>query len=158
VRVPAGSARVAFQSCGFSSALRPGVRLLKADVEALENGVVQPPITLRTQTAWLELTFGYQPSKIFSIRGDVHADDNGLSYTAISLHTEMARARKGSWGDLWPVAEEGQASKRVPAQRGIRQKVVKSNLPCLVLICRKFVACEADLRFDSFYVTNTLRF
>jgi len=34
-----------------SLTLRPGVRLLKADVEALENGVVQSPITLRTNTA-----------------------------------------------------------------------------------------------------------
>ena len=73
-----------------SLTLRPGVRLFKADVEALENGVVQPAITLRTKTAWPELSFGYQPSKIFSVRGDVHAYDNGSSYTAITPHTEVA--------------------------------------------------------------------
>ena len=73
-----------------SLTLRPGVRLLKADVEALENGVVDPAITLRTKTAWPELSFGYQPSKIFSVRGDVHAFDNGSSYTAITPHTEVA--------------------------------------------------------------------
>lgn len=70
--------------------LRPGVRLLKADVEALTNGVVDPSITLRTKTAWPELSFGYQPSKIFSVRGDVHAFDNGSSYTAVTPHTEVA--------------------------------------------------------------------
>jgi hypothetical protein len=70
--------------------LRPGVRLLKADVEAFNNGVIDPEITLRTKTAWPELSFGYQPSKIFSIRGDVHAYDNGSSYTAITPHTEVA--------------------------------------------------------------------
>ena len=73
-----------------SLTLRPGVRLLKADVETAENGVVDPALSLRTKTAWPELSFGYQPSKIFSIRGDVHAYDNGSSYTAITPHTEVA--------------------------------------------------------------------
>ena len=73
-----------------SLTIRPGVRLLKADVEALEDGVVQPAITLRTKTAWPELSFAYQPKKTFSIRGDVHAFDNGSSYTAITPHTEVA--------------------------------------------------------------------
>jgi len=73
-----------------SLTLRPGVRLLKADVESLENGVLDPSTSLRTKTAWPELSFGYQPSKIFSVRGDVHAYDNGSSYTAITPHTEVA--------------------------------------------------------------------
>ena len=73
-----------------SLTLRPGIRYLKADVEALEDGVVQPEITLRTKTVWPELSFGYQPSKVFSVRGDVHAFDNGSSYTAITPHTEVA--------------------------------------------------------------------
>jgi hypothetical protein len=73
-----------------SLTLRPGVRLLKADVESLENGVAAPATTLRTKTAWPEISFGYQPSKIFSIRGDFHTFDNGSSYTAITPHTEVA--------------------------------------------------------------------
>ncbi len=73
-----------------SLTLRPGVRLLKADVEGIEDGLVDPAITLRTNTAWPELSVGYQPSKIFSIRGDVHSFDSGSSYTAITPHTEVA--------------------------------------------------------------------
>jgi hypothetical protein len=73
-----------------SLTLRPGIRLLKADVESLENGVADPATTLRTKTAWPEISFGYQPSKIFSIRGDFHTFDNGSSYTAITPHTEVA--------------------------------------------------------------------
>ncbi len=73
-----------------SLTLRPGVRLLKADVETAEEGVVDPALSLRTKTAWPELSFGYMPSKIFSIRGDVHAFDSGSSYTAITPHTEVA--------------------------------------------------------------------
>jgi hypothetical protein len=73
-----------------SLTLRPGVRLLKADVETAENGVVDPALSLRTKTAWPELSFGYRPTKIFSIRGDVHSFDSGSSYTAITPHTEVA--------------------------------------------------------------------
>ena len=73
-----------------SLTLRPGIRLLKADVESLEDGVADPATSLRTKTAWPELSFSYQPSKVFSIRGDVHAFDNGSSYTAITPHTEVA--------------------------------------------------------------------
>lgn len=73
-----------------SLTLRPGVRLLKADVETYELGVLDPTTTLRTKTAWPEFSFGYQPSKMFSIRGDVHAFDSGSSFTAITPHTEVA--------------------------------------------------------------------
>jgi hypothetical protein len=62
--------------------------LMKADVESLENGVANPALTLRTKTAAPEISFGYQPSKIFSIRGDLHSFTNGASYTAITPHTE----------------------------------------------------------------------
>ncbi len=70
--------------------LRPGIRLMKADVEAVENGVTQPGITLATKTAWPELSFSYQPAKIFSVHGDIHAFDNGSAYTAITPHTEVS--------------------------------------------------------------------
>jgi hypothetical protein len=73
-----------------SLTLRPGIRLLKADVESLENGVAEPATTLRTKTAWPEISFGYRPSKTFSVRGDFHTFDNGSSYTAITPRTEVA--------------------------------------------------------------------
>ena len=73
-----------------SLTLRPGIRLLKADVESLEDGVAQSAITLRTKTASPEISFGYQPSKVFSVRGDLHTFDNGSSYTSITPHTEVA--------------------------------------------------------------------
>jgi hypothetical protein len=73
-----------------SLTLRPGIRYLKADVESLENGVAQSATTLRTKTVWPEMSFGYQPSKVFSVRGDLHTFDNGSSYTAITPHTEVA--------------------------------------------------------------------
>lgn len=73
-----------------SLTLRPGIRLIEADVESLEDGVADPALSLRTKTAWPEMSFRYQPVKTFSVRGDVHAFDNGSSYTAITPHTEVA--------------------------------------------------------------------
>jgi hypothetical protein len=73
-----------------SLTLRPGIHLLKADVESLEDGVADPAVTLRTKSVRPEISFGYQPSKIFSVRGDVHTFNNGSSYTAITPHTEVA--------------------------------------------------------------------
>ena len=67
--------------------IRPGVHFMKADVASIANGVTNPALTLQTKTAMPEISFGYQPSKKFSIRGDLHSFDNGASYTAITPHT-----------------------------------------------------------------------
>ncbi|HEY4905726.1 MAG TPA: hypothetical protein VIH89_19760 [Candidatus Sulfotelmatobacter sp.] len=67
--------------------IRPGVHFMKADVVSIDNGVTDPALTLETKTAMPEISFGYQPSKKFSIRGDLHSFDSGASYTAITPHT-----------------------------------------------------------------------
>jgi hypothetical protein len=67
--------------------IRPGVHFMKADVVSIDNGVTDAALTLQTKTAMPEISFGYQPSKRFSIRGDLHSFDNGASYTAITPHT-----------------------------------------------------------------------
>lgn len=70
--------------------IRPGIQFMKSDVESLTNGVATPALTLRTSTVRPSISFGYEPSKLFSIRGDFHNTDNGSSYTPISPHTEQA--------------------------------------------------------------------
>ncbi len=69
--------------------IRPGIHLMKSDVVSIDNGVTDPVLTLETKTAMPEISFGYAPSKLFSIRGDLHTFDNGASYTAITPHTEV---------------------------------------------------------------------
>ncbi|MBZ5662671.1 MAG: hypothetical protein LAO08_19895 [Acidobacteriia bacterium] len=73
-----------------SLVIRPGVQFMKSDVETFTNGVISPGRTLRTKTARPEISFGFEPSKLFSIRGDYHSTDNSASYTAISPHTQQA--------------------------------------------------------------------
>ncbi len=67
--------------------IRPGVHFMKSDVVSIDDGLTDPALTLETKTAMPEISFGYQPSKLFSIRGDLHSFDNGASYTAITPHT-----------------------------------------------------------------------
>ena len=69
--------------------IRPGVQFLKSDVEALTNGVIDPEITLRTKSVRPVISFGYDPSKVFSIRGDFRSMNSGASYTAITPHTQQ---------------------------------------------------------------------
>jgi hypothetical protein len=69
--------------------IQPGIRLLKRDVLALTNGVAESGDTLRTKTAWPEISLYYQPLHWLSVRGDLHAFDNGASYTAITPATQF---------------------------------------------------------------------
>ena len=69
--------------------IRPGIHLMKADVETLEGGIADPALSLRTKTAAPEISVGYEPSKKFSVRGDLHSYTNGASYTAITPHTDV---------------------------------------------------------------------
>jgi opacity protein-like surface antigen len=73
-----------------SLVIRPGVQFMKSDIETLTNGVVTPGRTLQTKTVRPEISFGFEPSNLFSIRGDFHNTDNGASYTAITPHTQQA--------------------------------------------------------------------
>ncbi|HEV2697348.1 MAG TPA: hypothetical protein VGU90_05095, partial [Terriglobales bacterium] len=68
--------------------IRPGIRLVKADVESRSAGIIDPAITRTIKTVSPELSFGYEPSKMFSFRGDFHSLTDGASYTAITPHTQ----------------------------------------------------------------------
>jgi len=72
-----------------SLVIRPGIQLMKSDVESITDGVVDTGITLRAKSVRPEISFGYDPSKKFSWRGDFHTLDNGSSYTSITPHTQQ---------------------------------------------------------------------
>jgi hypothetical protein len=68
--------------------IRPGVRLMKADIVSLSGGVADPILSHTIKTARPEISIGYEPSKKLSIRGDLHNTNNGFSYTSITPHTQ----------------------------------------------------------------------
>jgi hypothetical protein len=69
--------------------VRAGVRLLKEDVEQLEDGVIDPLTTKRIKTAWPLASVYYQPMKMLTVRGDIQEINTGTAYTAISPHTDV---------------------------------------------------------------------
>ena len=69
--------------------VRTGVRLLKEDVEEVEDGVVDPLSTKRIKTAWPIASVYYQPTKMLTVRGDIQEVNTGTPYTAISPHTDV---------------------------------------------------------------------
>jgi len=72
-----------------SLVVRPGIRYLNRDIEVLEDGTVDDVRTKRIKTVWPTLSVFYQPSKMFSVRGDLQSVTNGASYTRISPHTDV---------------------------------------------------------------------
>ncbi len=84
---PTGSANGVHSAPGL--VISPGVRLMKRDVVAIDDGQVDPGRTLRTKTAWPIGSLFYQPWKNFSIRGDFQSITNNTSYTRITPHTDV---------------------------------------------------------------------
>ncbi|MEJ2008910.1 MAG: hypothetical protein P8Z30_12280 [Acidobacteriota bacterium] len=67
--------------------ISPGVSLYQSDVEAKEDGVVDPARTLLNHAVSPILSAFYRPTKWFDIRGEIHTFNNGASYTALTPHT-----------------------------------------------------------------------
>ena len=69
--------------------LRPGLRLFRANIEAIDGGIIDGLVTRTVNTVRPEFSFGYDPSKKISFRGDIHNLNNGTSYTSITPRTEI---------------------------------------------------------------------
>lgn len=67
--------------------ISPGVTVYKSDVEALEEGVVDPARSLTNHAVSPMLSAFYRPSKWFDVRGDIRTYNNGASYTSLTPHT-----------------------------------------------------------------------
>jgi hypothetical protein len=69
--------------------VRTGVRLLKSDVESLEDGVTDPQRTKRIKSVWPVASVFFQPVKMLTVRADVEEINNGTSYTRVTPHTDI---------------------------------------------------------------------
>jgi hypothetical protein len=69
--------------------IRPGLEFMQTDVSFRSAGVLDPAVSLRTNTVRPVIDFGFEPSKKFTLRGDFHSTTNGASYTAITPHTQQ---------------------------------------------------------------------
>lgn len=64
--------------------VRPGFRLSRRNVEAREDGLVEPGASDRERTIRPEISVGYQPNPQFSARGTFQTLDTDSSYTRMS--------------------------------------------------------------------------
>jgi hypothetical protein len=62
---------------------------MKYDVATFSAGVEDDGLSHTIKTVAPEISFGYEPSKIISFRGDLHSFNNGMSYTAITPRSEV---------------------------------------------------------------------
>jgi hypothetical protein len=70
--------------------IRPGIRFIKRDTAALDNGVVDPVRSERLKSVWPIGSVAYVPSRTFSVRADLQSVTNGQSYTRITPHTDVS--------------------------------------------------------------------
>ncbi len=68
--------------------IRPGVRLMKDDIEFLSQGVADQTLTHRIKTAWPILGLDYHPVSWLAIHGAVQTVTVGTPYTALNPHTD----------------------------------------------------------------------
>ena len=69
--------------------VRTGVRLLKSDVEAIEDDQIDVQRTRRIKTVWPVVSLYYQPSKMLTVRGNIEQMTNGSSYTRVTPHIDI---------------------------------------------------------------------
>jgi hypothetical protein len=69
--------------------VRTGLRLLKSDIEALEDGQIDVQRTKRIRTVWPVASLYYQPSKMLTVRGNIEQMTNGSSYTRVTPHIDI---------------------------------------------------------------------
>jgi hypothetical protein len=69
--------------------IRPGIQFTQTNVEQTTGGVIVPATTLRINAVRPVISFGYERSKKFTLRGDFHSTTTGASYTAITPHTQQ---------------------------------------------------------------------
>jgi len=69
--------------------IRPGIRLMRRDTEARDDGVIDPRRTQLANSVTPLGSIAYIPSNKFSARFDVQSTTTGATYTRITPHTDI---------------------------------------------------------------------
>lgn len=139
--------------------VRPGIRLVKRDVTAFEEGVSDPARSRRIKTVWPIASVAYLPSKEFSIRGDLQSITNGASYTRITPHTDV--------GTRWVVRYQPIARLSIEDNFVIRNRKlvdsdfrnsVRANGVTVSWAWNDRLSTFAGFSYDSFLATASVNF
>jgi hypothetical protein len=139
--------------------IRAGVRLLKSNVEYLVNGVADPFATRQIKTAWPTLSIYYQPSKIFSVRGDFQSIDNGTSYTRISPHTDVGTrflVRLRPWTKV--SVEDSLVVRNRKFTDTNFQNNIRTNATNITYTFSERLSAFGGMSYDSYMATDSVTF
>lgn len=142
-----------------SLVIRPGVQFMRSDVESLTNGVASPALTLRTNSVRPEISVGYEPSKVFNIRGDFHSTDHGSSYTAISPHTEQGGHVVVRLHPIEKLAIEDElsiANNKLPATNF--QNNIRSNAITVSYAMGERFSIFSGFSYDSYFAQGNIQY
>jgi hypothetical protein len=139
--------------------ISPGVRLMKRDVEAIDDGVVDQGRTLRTKTAWPIGSIFYRPAKFLTIRGDFQSITNNTSYTRITPHTDV--------GTRWVFRVRMNDKFSLEDSLTIRNRklldtdfhnTIRSNATVISYSANQHWSGFAGFSYDSFFATASVTF
>ena len=139
--------------------VRTGVRLMKSDVEAIADGLVDPLRTKRIKTVWPIGSIYYQPSKLLTIRADVEETVNGTSYTRITPHTDtggrfVVRVRPT---DKFYIEDTAIVRNRKLLDTDYRS-TIRSNATTLNYEFSERLTAFAGFSYDSFFAADFVNF
>jgi hypothetical protein len=157
-----GTHTLDFNTAFYPSAkftVRAGVRLLKSDITATEDGVVDLQRTKRIKTAWPIGSVFFQPTKMLTVRFSADMINNGTSYTRITPHTD-----KGArWVILFKPTEKLHFENSAVFRN---RKLSTTDFTSTVRANASVLTFEADPRFsiyagfsyDSFFASDFVNF
>lgn len=136
-----------------------GVRYMKSDVEYFSGGISDPTRTQRIKSVYPTLSASYEPSKKFSIRGDIEETNNGTSYTRITPHVTTGGRLLIRYRPLEKLAIEN-----VTAIRNSKLLVsafksnVRSNATNVSYSFNDRIQAFGGFSYDSLYATDSTTF
>ncbi len=142
-----------------SLVIRPGIRFVKRDTTALEDGVANPTRSERLKSVWPIGSVAYVPSRNFSIRADLQSITNNTSYTRITPHTDVSTrwvVRYRPFSQL-SLEESFKIQNRTLVDADFRNNI-RSNAFTVSWAWNDKLSTFAGFSYDSFLATASVTF
>ncbi|HEX4997314.1 MAG TPA: hypothetical protein VFY29_03760 [Terriglobia bacterium] len=138
---------------------RPGIRLVKTDIVAFEDGVLDAPRTHRIKRAQPELRVGYTPSSKFSVRGSLTNSVSNVSYTPLTPHTRTSGKVMARVQPLSNISIENSFSAfNASLLDSNFRNTVRSNSTIISYVWNEQVSLFGGFTYDSFYAQGDIEY
>jgi hypothetical protein len=139
--------------------IRPGVRLLRTDIESVENGVIDPARTSIINTARPEIAISYKPTSNLRLSGDLHSATSDAFYTAISPQRWVRGRAMVHYQPLPQLSIENSLNISNSSQDDSNYKSnVRSNSTTVSYAWNERMSMFAGFTYDSFYAAGDILF